>query len=308
MTPDEFTNEEFYLDVGEGHRLYVHDWGNADAELPILFLHGGPGGYSSDRHKTTFIPKTQRVIFFDQRGSGKSTPYGSLEHNTTAYLIEDIEKIAGHLGLERCIVYGGSWGSCLGLAYALKYPKRVHALVLRGIFTGSRAEADWLNNGGYRQFYPEIWQEFVDSVPESHAKDPFRYHADRILGTDEEAAKESAYIYGNTEGILASLDDRFTPREFDDFDPNAARMEVHYTENTCFMPDRYILDNAFKLHMPVWLVQGRYDMVCPPSTAHELHRKLPNSQLIWTTAGHGNDRPNYDVNRSLLLALAGDAA
>ena len=308
MTPDEFTNQELRLDTGNGHSLYVQDWGNKQATMPIIFLHGGPGSGCSDGQKQYFDPARQRVIFFDQRGSGLSTPKGSLEHNTTDKLIEDISRVADRIGFDDFVLVGGSWGACLALAYALRYPKRVRAMVLRGIFTGSQAEIDFLDKGGFRHFFPDVWQTLLDRTPKAHHKDPAAYHQKRMFGSDPAAAKESAFAISELEGSLVRLDDRHTVQNIEDFDPSGITVEIHYTANRCFMKDNYILDNAAKLHMPVWLVQGRYDMVCPPLTAHTLHERLPNSQLVWTTAGHsGSDRANYDVVRSILLSMADKA-
>lgn len=306
MTPDEFTNQEFFLDVGDGHQLYVHDWGNSKAKTPIIFLHGGPGSGTKDKYKSTYDPAMHRVIFFDQRGSGKSLPYGSLENNTTDYLVDDIKKIIDRLELKEVILSGGSWGSCLALAFGLKHPRHVKSMVLRGIFTGSKSEIAWISKGLFKDFFPDVWQDLLKNTPTSHQNDPFGYHEARILGDDEAAGADSAYVIGNVEGALMSLDDRFYPADRSEYDPTFVRLETHYLANNCFMPDRYILDNAHKLKMPIWLIQGRYDMVCPPTTAYELNQKLPNSQLMWTVAGHSNDRPNYDVNRTILLQILGD--
>ncbi len=303
MTPDEYTNQELMLDVGDGHTLYVHDWGNAKAKTPIVTLHGGPGSGASDRHKQRFDPSTQRVIFHDQRGTGRSLPYGSLEHNTTNQLVEDIEKIAVRLKLNSFTLTGGSWGSTLALMYALKYPKRVSRLIVTGIFTASKSEIDWLDEGYFRIFYPELWQNFVASVPKAHQKNPTAYHAKYILGKDEAKARLSAAAYANLEGSIMSLDDRPSPKtNTDEFDMAPAKIETYYLQNACFLPeDRYILKNAHKLTMPTWIVQGRFDMVCPPVTAHELHQRIKGSKLIWTMSGHGNDRSTYDVMRTLFL-------
>jgi len=304
MTPDEFTNQELMLPVGHGHELYVFDWGNKTAKTPIIFLHGGPGGGVKDKYKNSFDPVAQRVIFFDQRGCGKSTPHGSLANNTTADLVEDIEKIADKLKLDKFIVTGGSWGSCLALAYALKYPERIKAMVLRGIFTGSQAEIDYIDQGHFAAYFPDVWDAYLDATPAKYRDDPSAYHTPRILGDDEQAMKESAYAYGNLEASVLSLDDRHTPPPLEDFDPTLARLEVHYMANRCFMPDRFIMDNTHKLKMPIYLIQGRYDMVCPPVTAYELNEKLPNSQLIWTVGGHSaGDRETWNVTRSVLLQL-----
>lgn len=303
MTPDKHTNQELFVEVSDGHELYVHDWGNKDAKQVIFMLHGGPGSGCSDRHKGQFDPSRQRVIFHDQRGSGRSLPAGSLEDNTTQKLVEDISVIADKLGVKKFILTGGSWGSTLALAYGLKHPQRVEAMVLDGIFTGSQAEIDWIDKGYFETFYPEAWEAFRQTTPKSQQKNPSSYHFKRILQDDEQAAKESAYLYGNLEGSLASLDDRFTPSAFDDYNPNGTRIEVYYLANRCFMPDRHILENAHKLTMPIWLVQGRYDMVCPPVTAYELHQRLPHSELFFTTSGHRGEREAWNVERAILLQL-----
>lgn len=304
MTPDAHTNSELTLAVGGGHRLYVQDWGNPAAATPIISLHGGPGGSSKDSSKANFDPTTQRVIFFDQRGCGRSTPYGSLTHNTTADLVADIEKIANRLKLPAFILTGGSWGSCLALAFALAHPDRVSALILHGIFTGSEAENNWDDTGQCRFFFPEAWAAYLAATPAEHQSDPSAYHTAHILGKDADRAKSSAYAYGRLEGSLIKLDDRFTMEPFDTYDPTGTRLEVHYLANACFMPKNFILDNAKRLTMPVWLVQGRYDMVCPPITAHRLHQKLPNSHLIWTVNGHKAEHEAATV-LTLLGQLAG---
>lgn len=257
MTPDEFTIQEKFIDVGDGHELYVYEWGNPKAKVPIVFLHGGPGVGIKDAYKQRFVPQKQRVIFFDQRGCGKSLPKGSLEHNTTDDLVNDIEKIAKELKIDAFIITGGSWGSCLALAYALKHPQRVHSLVLGGIFTARKSEIEYLDKGGFRTYFPDIWEKYVNSVPRQYQKDPSEYHYKRIFGSDEGAAKKSAYAYSEyLEGPLLSLDDRYTPEKYEEFDPNAMRIELHYLLNNCFLTEGYILKNAHKLKMPVWLVQG----------------------------------------------------
>ncbi len=304
MTPDTYTISEQFLDVGDGHQLYIQEWGCADAQQTVLFLHGGPGGGCSDGYKQMFDPTRQRVIFFDQRGAGRSLPKGSLEQNTTADLVEDIRKILEHFGLTQVIITGGSWGSCLALAYGLKYPETVSAMVLRGIYTGSQSENDYLDNGLFRTFFPDVWQAYLDRTPPEHHANPTAFHVKQLASGNPDKIKASAYAYSELEGSLLALDDRHTPQNYEDFDPDAMKIELHYLQNGCFMPDRFILENAAKLTMPIWLVQGRYDAVCPPITAYELDQKLPNSELMWTVAGHrGSDRAIYDVMRTLLLTL-----
>lgn len=309
MTPDEYTIREFFIEVGDGHELYVHDWGNKKAKHPVIFLHGGPGSQSKDRHKQSFDPHQHRVIFFDQRGCGKSLPYGSLEHNTTKDLIADIEKIAKQLKLSSFVLAGGSWGSTLALAFAIKHPGMVKALVLSGIFTGSQAEIDYFDKGKFRTWFPEVWDQYLAATPKEHHDAPTKYHYQQILGKNNDAVCSSACAYGNMEGALLALDDRFTPSSPTDpaFDPTGIKIEVHYLANRCFLPDRYIFDNARKLTMPVWMIQGRYDMVCPPAAAYELHKKLPKSQLIWTVGGHKNsERETQTAIRAILLQFGGE--
>lgn len=300
MTPDEYTNEELMLDVGDGHVLNVHDWGNPKAATVIIFLHGGPGSEIKDGYKQFFEPTEHRVIFFDQRGCGKSTPYGSLENNTTDKSIADIMTLADHFNLQQFVLFGGSWGSCLSLATGLKYPERIKAMVLHGIFTSSASEVEWLDRGRFQNFFPDVWQRYLDATPPEHRKDPSAYHYQQVMGKDEEAAKRSALAYETLEGSTMKLDDRYQPPALDDYDPAGMRIEMHFMHNLCFMPDRYILDNAHKLGMPIYLVQGRYDMVCPPTTAYELHSRLQQSRLYWTLSGHRGEHETWTACRMAL--------
>jgi proline iminopeptidase len=303
MTPDTYTVAEHHFSVGDGHKLYVHDWGKPDAKQVIISLHGGPGGGTKDSHKRRFDPTRQRVIFFDQRGCGHSTPRGSLEHNTTDKLVEDISTIADKLKLEKFILTGGSWGSCLALAYALAHPERVSAMVLHGIFTGSQAEIDWLDSGLFRTVYPDAWERYLQATPTAHRSNPTAYHYARVMSGNLADARASGHAYETLEGSVMALDDRFAPSDQALHDPTDIRMEMFYLAKHCFMPERFILDNAPKLHMPIWLVQGRYDMVCPPMTAYELHKQLPNSELVWTLNGHRPDHEATTVLKTVLLQL-----
>lgn len=305
MTPDKFTIKEEMINTTDGHKLYVHQWGKRDAKTVYIFLHGGPGSGCSDGHKDLFEPKLHQVIFFDQRGTGNSTPKGSLKNNTTAHLIEDISLIVDKFKIEKFILVGGSWGSTLALAYSIKYPKKVQALVLRGIFTGSQTEIDFLDKGGAKSFFPEVWQRFEDSVPKEYRNKPADYHTSQILDGTNKEAKKSAYAYSVLEYSLIGLDDRRKPEDFEKFDPSSSIIEVTYMANRCFMENNYILDNAPKIKQQVWMVQGRYDAICPPINAFKLSQRLPNLKTIWTTAGHsGSDRANTDATKAILLTLA----
>lgn len=300
MSPDKFTLSEKMVEVGNGHKLYAQLWGNPNG-VPVVFLHGGPGSGCSDSHRTQFDPSYHQVLFFDQRGAGNSTPHGSLKNNTTEDLIEDIDKLSEEFGFQRFVITGGSWGSCLAFVYAIRYPERVSSMVLRGIFTGRRSEIEFLDRGLFQAFFPDVWDDFVRSVPDEARTNPSKYHQARIFGDNKLTSKESAYEYMKLESSLVSLDDRQRLPTLDEFDPAGITIEIHYLVNNCFLKGNYILENANKLTMPVYLVQGRYDTVCPPSTAYELSKALPNGRLIWTTAGHsGSDRANWDVVKTLL--------
>ncbi len=303
MTPDAHTIAEQQLEVSGGHRLYVQEWGNKNAQTPIIFVHGGPGSSCHDGHKQAFDPAGHRVIFFDQRGCGRSTPYGQLTDNTTADLVADISRIADHFGLATFVLRGGSWGSCLALAYAIAHPNRVSALILNGIFTASKRELDWFTRGEAATFFPEAWQRFLDATPPEHHHNPYAYHNARILGSDTSAVRASAHAVESLEGSLMKLDERRTPAPLSEqFDPVPCTILTHYFTQHNFMPERHILANAHALTMPVWVVQGRYDMVCPPITAYELHHAIPHSKLIWTAAGHkSSERDTASTLQAILL-------
>lgn len=300
MTPDEFTNQEFFLDVGDGHQIYVHDWGKADIQIPIIYLHGGPGNGCDDHDKQKFNPNSQRIIFHDQRGSGKSTPTGSLEYNTTDKLVEDIEKIIQHLYLNKVVITGGSWGSTLALAYAIAYPPRVAALVIDGVYTATQDEADWFEQGGWREFFPDTWEQYQSTVPQENRNNPSAYHYRQALHGDAESVKRSSYSYVSMELAILKLDDRYQPKPYADFEPGGGLIEMHYLANGCFLPPQHILKNSAKLTMPVYIIQGRYDMICRPRIAYELHQALPNSKLIWTVNGHLKQHEAKNVLNILL--------
>lgn len=305
MTPDSYTIKEDFIEVGDGHTVYAQLWGNPEATNNFVFLHGGPGSGCKDGHKDLFNPEKHRVLFFDQRGTGRSTPYGSLEANTTKHLTADITKLADQFGLDTFSIVGGSWGSCLALAYTLEQSARVKNLVLRGLFTGSQAEIDFIDKGEFRAFFPDVWEAFVLRTPEAHRANPSAYHLPRALSDDAQASKESSFAYHELEGSLISLDDRHTAPDFATFDPAPTRIELHYLANRCFMEDSFLINNASAITAKTWLVQGRYDAICAPATAYVLHKILPNSTLTWTVAGHsGGDRANADVTKTIIESIS----
>jgi proline iminopeptidase len=308
MTPDEYTNEELSLDVGQEHRIYVQDWGTKAAEIPIFFLHGGPGNGCDDRNKQQFDPSTQRVIFHDQRASGKSLSNGSLDHNTTADLISDIDKIANKLDIDKFLLVGGSWGSTLSLLYGLVNPSKVAGMVIDGVYLATQKENEWLTNGGWKIFFPEVWQEYVAQVPDKYIDRPGDYWFSRLSSADPKVQKLASYTCHKMELALLKLDDRQAAKSYQDYDPSADRIELHYISNHCFIPEGYVLDNATKLNMPIAIIQGRYDMVCPPESAERLHRVLPNSQLVYTINGHLKQHEAKNIQRIFIKQLSEQSA
>jgi len=290
MTPDEFTNQELMLDVGDGHQLYVYDWGLKTAKTPIIHFHGGPGSHLKDPMKYGFNPRKQRVIFYDQRGCGRSLPYGSLENNTMDDLVGDVQKILEHLGIAEAVFCGRSWGAAIALAAAIAHPTNVKAMVLGSVFLASQWEINWINKGQFSTHFPEVWDEFLSETPKEHHKDPSAYHYKNMLQGDAHQIFNSALAVSQMEYNIMSLDDRPKPIDPETFDPAGTRLVAHYFSQGAFMPDEHILKNAHKLTMPVWLVHGRYDMDCPPITAYKLSRALPNCQgLTWTISNHRSE-------------------
>lgn len=298
MTPDAFTNQELMLDVGDGHTIYVYDWGLKTAKTPIVHFHGGPGSSTKDAMKACFNPQKQRVIFYDQRGCGKSLPYGSLENNTMPDLVSDVQKILKHLGITDVIFYGRSWGAAVALATAIAHPTHVKALILGSIFTGSQSEIDWIDKGHFETHFPEVWEKFLAETPAGHRKNPSVYHYKNILQGDAHQIFSSALALQQMEYSIMNLDDRPKLVDPETFDPTSARLFAHYLSQGAFMPDGHVLKNAHKLTMPVWLVHGRYDMDCPPITAYKLSKALPNCQgLTWTIANHRTEHETEMVMR-----------
>lgn len=304
MNHDDFTNAEFMFPTTHGHRLRVIDWGNKKAKVPFIFLHGGPGNGVSDKHKKAFDPLKHRVIFFDQRGAGESKPQGSLKHNTTQDLIEDISRIANELRIKKFYLHGSSWGSALALAYSLEHPEKVAGIIIGGVYTASRFENDWVDQGHLKTFYPDAWQEYLDNTPKEFRENPTAYHYDKALHGSKRERKLSAFVYDTYGSKIARLDDRYNSMDFKKYDPIEGMIIcIHYLANDCFLPERHILNNASKLNMPVWIVQGRYDMVCPPATAYELHQKLSNSKLYWAQSNHGAEHENENIFRAIFAEL-----
>jgi proline iminopeptidase len=282
------------LDVGEGQRIHVECSGSPDGK-PVVFVHGGPGGGTSPAQRRFFDPDAYRIVLFDQRGCGRSTPHiadgADLSVNTTDRLVADMERIRTHLGIERWQVFGGSWGSTLGLAYAQTHPDRVTELVLRGIFLLRRSEIDWYYNGGAAHLFPDLWESYLAPIPGSERDGDLVAAYARLLASDDQATTESAATaWTNWEQSTS----RLLPDPDDDgeidvrFDLAFARIENHYFTHGGFLDDGQLLRDIDRVaHIPGVIVQGRYDVVCPVRSAWDLHRAWPSARLhIVDDAGH----------------------
>jgi proline iminopeptidase len=283
--------DEGMLAVSSIHTIYYEQSGNPQGK-PVVFLHGGPGGGTTADYRRFFDPAAYRIILFDQRGSGKSTPYACLEENTTWDLVSDIEKLREHLGIDRWVVFGGSWGSTLSLAYAETHPERVKALVLRGIFLVRKAEIDWFYQRGANAVFPDFWEEYLNLIPVAERVDMVQAYYTRLTSKDEATRFAAAKAWSVWEGSTSKLypdqnliDDFAVP----DKAVALARIECHYFLNNCFFDsENYLIENIAKIrHIPAVIVQGRYDMVCPIMSAWALHKAFPEAELVIVPdAGH----------------------
>ena len=277
------------LTVTGGHKLHFETVGHRDG-LPVLYLHGGPGGGCTKADRRFFDLKKTRVTFFDQRGAGKSRPFASTVNNTTDELVGDINQLLDHVGLKRVFLFGGSWGSTLALVYAIRHPERVTGMLLRGIFLGTKKENDFYLRGGMRNFFPEIWERFISHVPVKARRNPAAYYQRQMNSRSPEIRKIYAFEWAFYEFSVARLHatEAETTKTIKAFPYEAlSRLEAHYILKNCFLPENYILKNVARIaHLPVSIIQGRYDMVCPPSAAFALHEALPRSALHIVTAGH----------------------
>ncbi len=280
--------------MGDGHSIYVEQSGNPNG-LPVVVFHGGPGGGASPAMRRYFDPEVYRIILFDQRGCGRSKPHASIENNTTWHLVADIERIREALGIAQWIVFGGSWGATLALIYAQTHPERPVALILRGVFLMTRHELDWFYGGGAGQFWPEAWARFANLIPEDEQGDMIAAYHKRLFSGDRETEVKYARAWAAWENSLASMASNGMSGQ-----PNAeyarafSRLENHYFSHAGFLDhDGQILDQMDRIaHIPGMIVQGRYDMICPPRSAYELAKRWPNARLrMIHDAGHALSEP-----------------
>lgn len=294
-----------FLKVGDGHEIYFEECGNPDGK-PVVFVHGGPGGGIAPGHRQFFDPQKYRIILFDQRGCGKSRPYASLENNTTWDLVSDMEKLRKHFGIKQWLVFGGSWGSTLALAYAETHPESVSELVLRGIFLVRKKEIDWFYQRGASEIFADAWEPYLAHIPEDERADLVAAYHKRLTSDDPEVRVAAARVWSIWEGSTSKLfPDTNLVQRFADatFAEAFARIECHYFVNRGFMRnDSQLLDDAHKIkHIPTVIVQGRYDVVCPMTSAWDLHRALPEAQFVLVSdAGHSAHEPG--ITAALIAA------
>lgn len=284
------------LPVTGGHELYFEESGNPEGK-PVVFLHGGPGTGCEAKQRRFFDPDAYRIVLFDQRGCGQSTPFASLAQNTTWDLVADMEALRAHLRIERWQVFGGSWGSTLALAYAQTHPRRVSELVLRGVFLLRKREIDWFYQDGASRLFPDAWEDFVAPISEDERTDLVSAYHRRLTGDDPAVRAEAARAWSLWEGRTSYLrpNEGYLARMAeDDFADAFARIECHYFKHSGWVEGaRALLANAHRLKgIPAVIVQGRYDVVCPMDSAWALHRAWPEAELkIVEDAGHAAHEP-----------------
>lgn len=290
-----------YLDVSDGYNLYFELYGNPKG-IPVLFLHGGPGAGFSDSDKQFFNKRRYNVIFFDQRGSSRSKPFGSIKKNTTQDLVNDINKILDYLDFDKVYIFGGSWGSTLALVYAINNPGRVLGLILRGIFLANKYSLDHYINGGIKEFFPDVWDRFVKLVKKGEK--PANFYLKKILSKDKKISEKFAYEWAYYEMSFYTINKISNPDKIlKTFSYRSlAILEAHYVINKCFLPEDYIIKNLNKIKdVKTSIVQGRYDFICPPIQAFRLHSKLNNSKLNIVNAGHSSS--DNEIKKALKTEL-----
>ena len=307
-----------YMAAGGLHRIYWEQCGNPQGQ-PVLFLHGGPGAGCSPSHRRFFDPQFYRIVLFDQRGCGRSTPFAEIRQNSTLELIADIEKLRLTLGIEQWLVFGGSWGSTLALAYGQAYPERCLGFVLRGVFFGTRREVAWFLHGTVN-FYPEAWHEFVQPIPEAERGDLLGAFGRRLFDPNPAIHLPAARAWSRFEGgaihllppARSATDAYNNPDENDSFALGLARLEAHFFLNDALLQQETLLAGVTKImHLPAVIVQGRYDMVCPPLSAYQLALAWPKADYrIIPDAGHSALEPGIraaliEATNSFRKILAG---
>jgi len=287
---------QFLLEVSDLHTINVEEYGNPNGK-PVIFLHGGPGGGIEPIYARYFNPEKWRIIIFDQRGCGKSTPHAELRENTTWNLVGDIERIREKLSIDKWVVFGGSWGSTLSLSYSITHPNRCKGLILRGIFLLRKKEINWFYQEGASYIYPDAWEKYLEPIPENERDDLVKSYYQRLTSTNQDIRIQAAKAWSIWEASTSKL--YTSSKSLHHFgDPKIAeafaRIECHYfTNKGFFKSDSWLLDNVNKIsHLPIVIVQGRYDVVCPMLSAWELSQRLPEADFhIIQDSGHSMTEP-----------------
>ena len=293
-----------FLEVSNLHTIAWERSGNPDG-IPVIVIHGGPGGGSQPSYRRYFDPMKFDIIQFDQRGCGQSTPYAELEDNNTHASVSDLEKLREHLGIEKWHVFGGSWGSTLSLIYAQNHPSRVLSMTLRGIFMCRKSELHWFYQDGASHVFPDAFEPYREHIPLLEQGDLIKAYYARLTSDDVEVRRGAAREWTRWEMATSRLfpDPEYLDKAEDlDFAVAFARIECHYFINAIFVEEAYILNNSSKIkHIPTVIVQGRYDMVCPPRSAWQLHKALPDSKLVMV-ADAGHSMGEVSIARELVAA------
>lgn len=293
-----------YFPVSDGHKLYFELWGNPKG-IPAISFHGGPGSGFEDKHKRFFDPKAYNVLFFDQRGAGRSKPFANLNANTTQKLVEDTQKLMEHVGFKNALMFGGSWGSTLALVFAIKNPHLATGLILRGTFLANKYDIRHYSQGGVKNHFPEIWERFVSLVPKEERKNISSYYLRQMQSKDPKTKEKYTYEWAYYECSLLKM--RFSKKEvletLKEFSyKSLAPLEAHYMVNNCFLEEDFILKNASNLsYLPVSIIHGRYDFICPPRNSFQLHKKIKGSKLHFVKAAHSaSEKP---IEKKLIAEL-----
>jgi proline iminopeptidase len=292
------------LALDSRHTMYWEECGNPNG-VPLLFIHGGPGGGSLPHHRRFYNPSCFRIVLYDQRGAGRSTPVAELADNTTAHLVDDIERLRRHLGIERWVLFGGSWGSTLALVYAEAHPARVVGLVLRGVFLATRAEVEWFIDG-MRRIFPEAWREFNHFLPPAERADALAHYYRRLTDADPRTHRPAARAWDRYESACSTLLPKPAGSSRPEGDAGAlaiARIEAHYFTHDAFLAPNQVLDRLPRIrNLPCTIVQGRYDVICPPVSADALARAWPEAEyIVVPDAGHSVREPG--TTRELVAAV-----
>jgi proline iminopeptidase len=294
------------IDMGDGHRVYVEQCGHPNGQ-PVIVFHGGPGGGCSPAMRRYFDPRHYRIVLFDQRGCGRSRPHASVTANTTWHLVQDVEAIRTALGIDRFIGFGGSWGATLALIYAITHPDRVAHLVLRGVFLATKAELNWFYGGGAGAFFPDLWSRFTEVIPPEERTDLIAAYHRRLFSGNLVEETRYGRIWANWENALASIQNEGALGESpSDYSRAFARLENHYFQNAGFLEcDGWILQERHRIeHLSATIIQGRYDMICPPHAAWSLAQGWPKCDLkMVPMAGHALSEPG--ISEALVRVMDG---